>query len=70
MTRRHTMDEAEEETGRWRRWPSRSVLVGLDQARMPLGSESDCWCGLPAGHTWEGKDDGRPHPADLRRWTR
>lgn len=29
-----------------------------------LGSDTDCWCGLPTGHSWPGKDQGTPHPKE------
>jgi hypothetical protein len=31
------------------------------------GSYSDCWCGLPEGHNWPGKTDGRHHPTQYTR---
>jgi hypothetical protein len=27
-----------------------------------LGQHGGCWCGLPWGHLWPGKDKGAPHP--------
>jgi hypothetical protein len=27
-----------------------------------LGDQEHCWCGLPAGHDWQGKAGGAPHP--------
>jgi hypothetical protein len=32
-----------------------------DTRDLPLGG-TDCWCGLPAYHDWEGKADGVAHP--------
>jgi hypothetical protein len=27
-----------------------------------LGAFGKCWCGLPTGHDWEGKEKKAPHP--------
>lgn len=36
-----------------------TVLVKPEET---LGDEEHCWCGLPLGHAWPGKDGGARHP--------
>jgi hypothetical protein len=43
--------------------PRRVTDTQLAESRTPvIGSWTDCWCGLPLGHGWTGRDTGTPHP--------
>lgn len=42
-------------------------VPGTGPRDNPLGQYGGCWCGLPNGHDWPGKNDGDPHPRETRR---
>jgi hypothetical protein len=38
---------------------------GEKNVTTATGSINYCWCGLPYGHDWPGKDQGRKHPKEM-----
>ena len=67
MTRHPTLDSIERRTDRPQDRPRHRLTpeqarVEAERVNPPLGTFTDCWCGLPRDHDWPGKDAGHPHP--------
>lgn len=45
--------------------PAKYARQTNQDGEATLGWLGGCWCGLPMGHDWPGKDDGAPHPRDM-----
>jgi hypothetical protein len=63
-----TLSSIERETGRPQDRPRPVTDTQRREAALAtIGTYEECWCGLPAGHAWEGQADGAAHPRDKPR---
>lgn len=61
---RPTLDQIERRPDGPQTRPRPVTDTAWAESRLRVIGGSWCWCGLPGGHGWPGKETGRPHPRE------